>query len=82
MSGQGRTSSQTGAMIDRDLKRCLGQMMKGVQVVGAAHDGVVRAYCSHWVCQVSFDEPIVMASVGAFPPSAASIAFTCGAKSR
>ena len=50
-------------MIDRDLKRSLGQMMKGVQVVGAAHDGVVRAYCSHWVCQVSFDEPIVMASV-------------------
>lgn len=50
-------------MIDRDIKRSLGQMMKGVQVVGAAHDGVVRAYCSHWVCQVSFEEPIVMASV-------------------
>jgi len=50
-------------VIDRDVKRCLGQMMKGVQVVGAVHDGVVRAYCSHWVCQVSFEEPIVMASV-------------------
>jgi flavin reductase (DIM6/NTAB) family NADH-FMN oxidoreductase RutF len=50
-------------MIDREIKRSLGQMMKGVQVVGAAHDGVVRAYCSHWVCQVSFEEPIVMASV-------------------
>jgi flavin reductase (DIM6/NTAB) family NADH-FMN oxidoreductase RutF len=50
-------------MIDRGIKRALGQMVKGVQVVGAAHDGVVRAYCSHWVCQVSFDEPIVMASV-------------------
>jgi len=50
-------------MIDRDLKRCLGQMMKGVQVVAAAHDGVVRAYTSHWVCQVSFDEPVVLASV-------------------
>ena len=37
--------------------------MKGVQVVGAFHDGVTRAYCSHWVCQVSFEEPIVMASV-------------------
>ena len=37
--------------------------MKGVQLVGAAHDGVTRAYCSHWVCQVSFEEPIVMASV-------------------
>jgi len=50
-------------MIDPTIKRCLGQMMKGVQVVGAHHDGVTRAYCSHWVCQVSFEEPIVMASV-------------------
>ena len=50
-------------MIDPIIKRSLGQMMKGVQLVGAAHDGVARAYCSHWVCQVSFDEPIVMASV-------------------
>jgi len=38
-------------------------MMKGVQVIGAAHDGVRRAYTSHWFDQVSFDEPIVMASV-------------------
>ena len=50
-------------MIDPALKRCLGQMIKGVQVVGAHHDGVTRAYCSHWVTQVSFEEPIVMASV-------------------
>lgn len=50
-------------MIDRDLKRSLGQMMKGVEVVGARHGGVARAYTSHWVTQVSFEEPIVMASV-------------------
>src|SRR6185436_12324394 len=50
-------------MIDRDVKRSLGQMMKGVQVVGAHHDGVTRAYCSHWVSQVSFEEPVVMASI-------------------
>jgi flavin reductase (DIM6/NTAB) family NADH-FMN oxidoreductase RutF len=50
-------------MIDRDLKRCLGQMIHGVQVVGAVHDGLARAYTSHWVTQVSFEEPIVMASV-------------------
>jgi len=50
-------------MIDQTLKRSLGQMMHGVQVVGAHHDGVSRAYCSHWVTQVSFEEPIVMASV-------------------
>jgi flavin reductase (DIM6/NTAB) family NADH-FMN oxidoreductase RutF len=50
-------------MIDRDIKQCLGQMMKGVQVIGAAHGGIRRAYTSHWFEQVSFEEPIVMASV-------------------
>lgn len=50
-------------MIDREVKRCLGQMMKGVQVVAACHDGVVRAYTSHWVCQVSFEEPVLLLSV-------------------
>lgn len=38
-------------------------MAKGVQIVGATHAGVHRLYTSHWVCQVSFEEPIVMASV-------------------
>ena len=50
-------------MIDPVLKRSLGQMIKGVEVVGAHHDGVSRAFCSHWVTQVSFEEPIVMSSV-------------------
>jgi len=50
-------------MIDRDIKTCLGQMMKGVEVVGASHGGVTRAYTSHWVTQVSFAEPVVLASV-------------------
>lgn len=50
-------------MIDRGIKRSLGQMMKGVQVVGATHGGVTHLYTSHWVCQVSFEEPIVLASV-------------------
>jgi flavin reductase (DIM6/NTAB) family NADH-FMN oxidoreductase RutF len=50
-------------MIDRDLKRALGQMTKSVEVVSATHDGVTRAYCSHWVSQVSFEEPIVLASI-------------------
>lgn len=50
-------------MIDKDIKRCLGQMAKGVQVVGAAHDGLVRAYCSHWVSQISFEEPIMLCSI-------------------
>lgn len=50
-------------MIDREIKRSLGQMMKGVEVVGARHGGEARLYTSHWVTQVSFEEPIVMASV-------------------
>jgi flavin reductase (DIM6/NTAB) family NADH-FMN oxidoreductase RutF len=50
-------------MIDPTTKRSLGQMIKGVQVVGATHNGLSRAYTSHWVSQVSFEEPIVMASV-------------------
>lgn len=49
--------------IDPTLKRCLGQMMHGIDVVGAAHDGIARCYTSHWVMQVSFEEPVVLASV-------------------
>jgi flavin reductase (DIM6/NTAB) family NADH-FMN oxidoreductase RutF len=49
--------------IDQELKRSLGQMAKGVQVVSATDGTQVRAYTSHWICQVSFEEPIVMASV-------------------
>lgn len=36
--------------------------MKGVQVVAATDGTTTRGYCSHWVCQISFDEPIVLAS--------------------
>ena len=50
-------------MIDQSIKRCLGQMAEGVQVVSSAEGETVRAYTSHWVSQVSFTEPIVMASV-------------------
>lgn len=52
-------------MIDQKLKRSLGQMMHAVQVVGAVGPDAQtpRLYCSHWVMQVSFDVPMVMASV-------------------
>ena len=50
-------------MIDPAVKRCLGQMIKGVQVVAASYGGLTRAYTSHWVSQVSFEEPVVMASI-------------------
>lgn len=50
-------------MIDKGIKQCIGQMITGVKVVGAAHGGDRRLFTSHWVTQVSFEEPIVMASV-------------------
>ena len=50
-------------MIDPKLKRALGQAVKGVEVVAATHEDITRAYTSHWVTQVSFEEPIIMASV-------------------
>ncbi len=50
-------------MIDRDLKRSLGQMAKGVQVVSATHAGVTRAYTSHWVGQIAFEEPLLLVSI-------------------
>jgi flavin reductase (DIM6/NTAB) family NADH-FMN oxidoreductase RutF len=50
-------------VIDRDLKRSIGQMIKGVQVIGAAEGGVQRLYTSHWFSQIAFEEPIAMASV-------------------
>jgi hypothetical protein len=34
-------------MIDRTIKRCLGQMMKGVPVVAATDGTITRGYCSH-----------------------------------
>ena len=38
-------------------------MIKGVQVVGSAHAGARHLYTSHWLSQVAFEEPIVMASM-------------------
>ena len=50
-------------MIDPDLKRSLGQMTYGVNVVACSSGGVTRAYTSTWVCQVSFEEPVLIASI-------------------
>lgn len=54
-------------MIDRHIKQGLGQMMHGVQVVGcvdaSSSSPIQRAYTSHWVSQVSFEQPVVMASI-------------------
>ena len=67
-------------MIDPKLKRALGQAVKGVEVVAATHGGLTRAYTSHWVTQVSFEEPIIMASVSpkhdTYPLMMAAGAFT------
>jgi flavin reductase (DIM6/NTAB) family NADH-FMN oxidoreductase RutF len=50
-------------VIDPTLKRCLGQAMHAIHVVGASHGGAEHLYTSHWVMQVSFDEPIILTSV-------------------
>jgi 3-hydroxy-9,10-secoandrosta-1,3,5(10)-triene-9,17-dione monooxygenase reductase component len=72
--------SYDAAVIDRETKRSLGQMIKGVQVVAARHDGVTRAFTSHWVTQISFEEPIVLSSVSpkhdTYPLMVASGGFT------
>ena len=47
---RGRRTFELTTVIDRDVKRCLGQMMKGVQVVAAAHDGVVRGLHARTGC--------------------------------
>lgn len=63
MRADPRRRVRLGGVIDPVVKRSLGQMIKGVQVVAASHESVTRAYTSHWVSQVAFEEPIVMASV-------------------
>jgi flavin reductase (DIM6/NTAB) family NADH-FMN oxidoreductase RutF len=50
-------------MIDPALKRCLGQAMHAIHVVGSRGAAGDRLYTSHWVMQVSFEEPIVLTSV-------------------
>lgn len=50
-------------MIDRDLKRAIGQMTYGVQVVACSDGTQVRGYTSTWTCQVSFNEPILLISL-------------------
>lgn len=50
-------------MIDPELKRSLGQMTYGAHVVACRSGDMVRGYTSTWVCQVSFVEPIITASI-------------------
>ncbi len=49
-------------MIDRVLKRSLGQMTYGVNVVACRRAEIVRAYTSTWTYQVSFAEPLIATS--------------------
>ncbi|MFO7549673.1 MAG: flavin reductase [Acidimicrobiia bacterium] len=50
-------------MIDPTLKRALGQMTYGANVVACRSEDLVRAYTSTWTYQLSFDEPVVGISV-------------------
>ncbi|UCG41044.1 MAG: flavin reductase [Acidimicrobiia bacterium] len=50
-------------MIDRNLKRALGQMTYGAYVVAATHEGTTRAFTSTWTFQLSFAEPVIGVSI-------------------
>ena len=49
-------------MIDPDLKRSLGQMTYGVNVIACRSADLVRAYTSTWTYQVAFEEPVIAIS--------------------
>lgn len=50
-------------MIERNLKRAIGQMTYGVNVVAATDGTIVRAFTATWVQQVSFEEAVVAVSM-------------------
>ncbi len=50
-------------MIDAALKRVLGQMTYGVNVVACTSEGLTRGYTSTWTYQLSFEEPVIGISI-------------------
>ena len=50
-------------MIDPDIKRSLGQLTYGVNVIACRSGDVTRAYTSTWTYQLAFNEPIVGISI-------------------
>lgn len=50
-------------MIDPDLKRSLGQLTYGVNVIACSSGNLTRAYTSTWTYQLAFAEPIVGISI-------------------
>ena len=50
-------------MIDPDLKRSLGQLTYGVNVIACRSGELTRAYTSTWTYQLAFNEPIVGISI-------------------
>lgn len=67
-------------MIDRELKRALGQMTYGAHVVAATDGATTRAYTSTWTYQMSFRSPIIATSASprhdTFPLIVSSGGFT------
>jgi flavin reductase (DIM6/NTAB) family NADH-FMN oxidoreductase RutF len=50
-------------VIDPELKRSLGQLTFGVNVVACRQGELVRGYTSNWTFQLSFEEPVVGISI-------------------
>lgn len=51
-------------MFDKKVSAGLHLIANGVYVIAAQHGGQTRGFTATWVSQVSYDHPLVMASVG------------------
>jgi flavin reductase (DIM6/NTAB) family NADH-FMN oxidoreductase RutF len=50
-------------VIEPGIKRVLGQLTSGVNVVACRRGDLVRGYTSHWTYQLSFEDPVVGISI-------------------
>jgi flavin reductase (DIM6/NTAB) family NADH-FMN oxidoreductase RutF len=51
-------------MFDKKVSAGLHLIANGVYVIAAQHGGQTRGFTATWVMQISYDHPLIMASVG------------------
>ncbi len=51
-------------MFDKKVSAGLHLIANGVYIIAAQHQGQTRGFTATWVSQISYDHPLVMASVG------------------